>query len=261
MGKERIILVIVLLVVAGAFFMFQAISLDGGEEHEVTEVIDGDTVRLANGEKVRLIGINTPETGQPYYSDATDKLTELVDGKTVTLKKDKDHEDQYGRWLRYIYLDEMFVNLEMVKGGYALSYRYEPNLKHADEFDDAEEEARNAGRVIWAPSNHTVSVSELHYDADGSDGDNLNDEYVVFENPGSTIIDMTGWLVHDTSNNMYTFSSFILANQSTVTLHSGSGVDSSEHVYWDNGNPIWNNGGDVLILRDSQGLFVIHYSY
>jgi micrococcal nuclease len=261
MGKERIILIIVILVVAGAFFIFQAISLEGGEEYEVTEVIDGDTIRLSNGEKVRLIGINTPETGQPYYSEATDKLTELVDGKTVTLKKDEDSEDQYGRWLRYVYLDDVFVNLEMVKGGYALSYRFEPNLKHADEFDDAEAEARNSGRVIWSPSPFSLSVSELHYDAEGNDGDNLNDEYVVFENSGNTTLDMTGWMVSDTSNNMYTFLSFILANESMVTLHTGSGTDSSEHLYWDNNNPIWNNGGDVLILRDSQGFFVVHYSY
>lgn len=261
MRKDIAILIIIVLVAAGALYFLRSTSLDEGEEHEVTEVIDGDTIRLANGEKVRLIGINTPETGQPYYSDATDKLTELVDGKTVTLKKDKDSKDQYGRWLRYVYLDDLFVNLEMVKGGYALSYRFEPNLKHADEFDDAEEEARNAGRVIWSPSNFTILVRNLNYDAQGSDGDNLNDEYVVFENPGGTTIDMTGWMVYDTSNNMYTFSSFNLANGSTVTLHSGSGTDSSENVYWDNGNPIWNNDGDVLILRDSQGLFVVHYSY
>ena len=261
MAKEIAILIIIVLVAAGALYFLSSISLDEGEEHEVTEVIDGDTIRLANGEKVRLIGINTPETGQPYYSDATVKLTELVEGKTVTLKKDKDHEDQYGRWLRYIYLDDIFVNLEMVKGGYALSYRFEPNLKHADEFDDAEEEARNAGRVIWSPSPFSMSVSELHYDAEGNDGDNLNDEYIIFENLGNTTLDLTGWMVQDTSNNMYTFSSFNLANESTVMLHTGSGTDTSEHLYWDNNNPIWNNGGDVLILRDSEGLFVVHYRY
>ena len=261
MGKEIAILIIIVLVAAGGLYYLTTVPMNEGEEHEVAEVIDGDTIKLANGARVRLIGINTPETGQPYYSEATDKLTELVEGKTVTLKKDKDPEDQYGRWLRYVYLDDVFVNLEMVKGGYALSYRFEPNTKHADEFDDAEEEARNAGRVMWAPSNFTVSVAELHYDAEGPDGDNLNDEYVIFENPTNNVLDMTGWMLQDTSNNMYTFSPFYLANGSTVTLHSGSGTDSSEHLYWDNGNPIWNNDGDTLVLRDSEELFVVYYGY
>jgi micrococcal nuclease len=261
MGKEVAILIVVILAVAGAVYIFTAGSPDDGEEHVVKEVIDGDTIRLANEERVRLIGINTPETGQPYYSEATDRLTELVEGKTVVLKKDKDFEDQYGRWLRYVYLDDIFINLEMVREGYALSYRYEPNTKHAEKFDDAEEEAREAGRVMWSPSNYTVSVSNLHYDAAGSDGDNLNDEYAVFENPGTAAIDMTDWMVLDTSNNMYIFSSFALEEGSTVTLHTGSGTDSSEDLYWDNNNPIWNNDGDALVLRDAAGLLVAYHKY
>ena len=261
MRKDIAILIIIVLVAAGALYLLRSASLDEGEEHEVSEVIDGDTIRLANGEKVRLIGINTPETGQPYYSDATDKLTELVDGKTVTLKKDKDNKDQYGRWLRYIYVDDIFVNLEMVKGGYALSYRFEPNIKHVDEFDDAEEEAREAGRVIWSPSNFTVSVKNLNYDAQGSDGDNLNDEYVVFENPGNATLDLTGWMVIDTANNLYVFSTFSLGNETSVTLHTGSGTDSDENLFWGSSKPIWNNDGDALILRDSEGFFVVQYSY
>lgn len=261
MGKERIIIIIVVLVIAGAVILLRGFLSNEGEEYEVTEVIDGDTIRLANGEKVRLIGINTPETGQPYYSEATDKLTELVDGKTVTLKKDKDSKDQYGRWLRYVYLDDIFINLEMVKGGYVLSYRFEPNVKYADELDDAEEEARNAGRVIWSPSQFSLSVSELHYDADGNDGDNLNDEYIVFENPGNATLDLTGWMVQDTSNNMYDFSTFFLANDTSFTLHTGSGTDTDENLYWDSSKPIWNNDGDALILRDSEGFFVEYYNY
>ncbi len=261
MRKEIAILMIIVLVAAGALYLLRSTSLDEGEEYDVAEVIDGDTIRLANDERVRLIGINTPETGQPYYSEATDKLTGLVEGKTVILKKDKDFEDQYGRWLRYVYLDDIFVNLEMVKGGYALSYRFEPNLKHADEFDDAEEEARNSGRVIWSPSSFSLSISELHYDAEGSDGDNLNDEYVVFENPGNATLDLTDWMVLDTANNMYVFPTFSLANDTSVSLYTGSGTDTDENVYWSSSKPIWNNDGDALILRDSQGFFVVHYSY
>ncbi|MDI6885900.1 MAG: thermonuclease family protein [archaeon] len=74
---------------------------------------------MQNGDKVRLLGINTPEKGQPYYEEATNRLKELIEGKTVTLEKDIEDKDQYERLLRYIYIDDTFVNLEMVREGYA----------------------------------------------------------------------------------------------------------------------------------------------
>ena len=97
---------------------------------------------LQNGERVRLLGINTPEKGQPYYEEATNRLKELIEGKTIALEKDIEDKDQYGRLLRHIYIDDTFVNLEMVREGYANVYVIHPNVKYSSKFEKAEEEAK-----------------------------------------------------------------------------------------------------------------------
>ncbi len=115
----------------------------------VAKVIDGDTLTLSDGNHVRLIGINTPEKSQFYYQEAKDKLTSLVEGKGVTLIKDKTNNDRYGRLLRYVYLDGVFINEVMVEEGYAEAIEYKPNLAHQDILEAAEIEAKQQNLGIW----------------------------------------------------------------------------------------------------------------
>ncbi|MDY6931694.1 MAG: thermonuclease family protein [Halobacteriota archaeon] len=234
----------------------------------VIDVIDGDTVRLQNGDKVRLLGINTPEKGQPYYEEATDKLKELVEGREVLLEGDSEDKDKYERLLRYIYVEDTFVNLELVRGGYANVYIMSPNTKYSDELIEAEEGAKNAGKGLWQQSDDfsdCVGILYFHWNADENDCNNLNDEYVSFKNTCSESIDMTGWTVQDEANHVYTFPVFPLASDATVTLYTGSGPDTIEELYWGSSgypcNAVWNNDGDKLYLRDFSGNLVLKYSY
>ncbi len=261
MNKKILVVFALAILVAGSLLVFMEFAPTSNETFEVSQIIDGDTIRLSTGEKVRLIGINSPERDQPYYAEATQKLSELIGDNQVTLKKDVTDKDQYGRLLRYIYVNDSFVNLEMVKQGYAISYPFPPNTKHVDEFEDAEEEARNSQIGIWAPSPFTLTVSSMHADAEGDDSANLNDEYVVFENDGNSTIIMTSWTVQDEANNFYIFPELDFTNGSTLTLFTGSGTDTATQLYWGNDKPIWNNDGDSLYLRDADGLLVTYYSY
>jgi len=120
------------------------------EKVVVTRVIDGDTIEIQGGDRVRYIGMDTPEIGQPYYSEATAKNAELVEGKEVRLVKDVSEKDRYGRLLRYIYVGDLFVNAELVRLGYARAYRYPPDTKYAELFSQLELEAKQAGRGLWA---------------------------------------------------------------------------------------------------------------
>jgi len=132
-----------------------------GEFAVVKRVIDGDTVELENGEKVRYIGIDTPETLDPrkpiqcFGKEAAAKNRELVEGKLVRLEKDVTERDKYNRLLKYIYVSagesepEIFVNLELVKRGFAHSYTYPPDVKYQNLFVLAEKEARENGRGLW----------------------------------------------------------------------------------------------------------------
>lgn len=261
MDRKIFVVIIFVLIAVAAFFMYQELEPSSKETYEVSQIIDGDTIRLSNGEKVRLIGINAPEQGQPYYEAATQKLEELMGDEQVTLEKDVDDKDQYGRLLRYVYVNETFVNVEMVRQGFAISYPFSPNTKYTDKFEEAQEEARISQMGIWSPSELSGIVINMHADAEGDDSENLNDEYVIFENSGSSSLNMTGWTVQDEANNFYIFSTFFLGNGHSITLYSGSGADTLTEVYWDSSKPIWNNDGDSLYLRDAEGFLMTYYSY
>ena len=129
----------------------------GGNEknHFVKRVIDGDTVELENGERVRYIGIDAPETVDPRKSvqcfgkEASLENKKMVEGKVVRLEKDISDKDKYGRLLRYVYQGDVFINLELVKRGYAHTYTYPPDVKDSALFLEAEKEAREAHRGLW----------------------------------------------------------------------------------------------------------------
>ena len=122
----------------------------------VGKVFDGDTFRTTTGEKVRLLGINTPEVahgkepGQPFGKDAKKRLEQLITGKMVRLQLDRDRKDDYGRTLAQLYLrDGSWINIQLIHDGLALVYTFTPNFQWADKLLKAETEARNKKRGIW----------------------------------------------------------------------------------------------------------------
>ena len=125
-------------------------------EATVTRVIDGDTIEV-NLEgliyRVRYIGIDTPEMGEPCADEATEANRQLVEGKTVWLEKDISETDKYGRLLRYVYVDDIFVNEELVRLGLALPSSYPPDMKYDDTFSLIGFMTRCYDVVgIWSPS-------------------------------------------------------------------------------------------------------------
>lgn len=135
----------------------------------VKRAIDGDTLQLENGQKVRLIGIDTPEMHESdkLYRDsartkesvtAIQKLgrrayeftKHLVEGRQVSLEFDIERRDKYNRFLAYVYLkDGTFVNAEIIKQGYASLMTIPPNLKYSDLFLKLYQEARQNKRGLW----------------------------------------------------------------------------------------------------------------
>jgi len=122
----------------------------------VARVVDGDTIKLENGQTVRYIGMDTPETVDPrrpvgcFGKEASAKNKELVSGKDVRLVKDVSDTDKYGRLLRYVYVGDVFVNEYLVREGYARASSYPPDVKYQELFRDAEREARENKRGWWA---------------------------------------------------------------------------------------------------------------
>ncbi len=112
----------------------KVIDRDTTQTAVVTRVIDGDTIEIEGGQRVRYIGIDTPEKGEYFFEEATAKNSELVLGKEVRLEKDVSETDQYGRLLRYVYAGDLFVNTELVRLGYAREAYYPPDTKYYNEF-------------------------------------------------------------------------------------------------------------------------------
>jgi micrococcal nuclease len=122
------------------------------EKVTVTRVIDGDTIVIAGGAHVRYIGMDTPEIYPEvefYGLEAKAKNIELVEGKVVTLVKDVSETDKYGRLLRYVYVDGVFVNGELVRLGYARAAAYPPDTKYESLLAQLEKEAKAAKLGIW----------------------------------------------------------------------------------------------------------------
>jgi micrococcal nuclease len=231
----------------------------------VAKVIDGDTIELANGKKVRLLGIDAPENGQKYYEEAKKKLAELVEGKEVMLESDVTNADKSGRLLRYVFANDVFVNLELVKLGLANVYIVLPDAKYSKQLLEAEEFARERGIGIWRrfslPYSNCMQIVKFNYDAKGKDDENLNDEYVTFKNVCDFPINLSGWTVKDRSFNIFTFPEFTIQPSREVTLYSGSGKNTNSEIFWNSKYAIWNNDGDALYLRDREGNLILFKSY
>jgi micrococcal nuclease len=121
----------------------------------VAHVIDGDTIELASGVRVRYIGVDTPEIHHPrkpvqYYGrEAAEFHRRLVEGMDVRLEYDVERKDRYGRTLAYVYLDTLFVNAELVRQGYAQILTIPPNVKYASLFLSLQRRARANRQGLW----------------------------------------------------------------------------------------------------------------
>ncbi|MBA4420125.1 MAG: nuclease [Anaerolinea sp.] len=119
----------------------------------VIRITDGDTIRVVmNGKeyKVRYIGMDTPEMSDDIFASASSNYnSNLVFGKEIVMFKDVSDTDRYGRLLRYVVVDDLFVNFELVKNGYAYAFTYPPDVACAKTFSEAQRSATELGLGLW----------------------------------------------------------------------------------------------------------------
>jgi micrococcal nuclease len=117
----------------------------------VVRIVDGDTVVLSTGQKIRYIGMDTPELkrGDCYAAKARDRNKELVLNKFVQLKKDISETDKFGRLLRYVFVDGGMVNEVLVREGYARAKTFPPDVANMERFLMLEQTAKAQNRGLW----------------------------------------------------------------------------------------------------------------
>lgn len=126
----------------------------GGSGRTVVEVIDGDTFDLEGGERIRMLGIDTPERGtnaECWGDEAFNFLSAKIGGQIVTLEYDLVRVDDFGRTLAYVRVGDELVNATMLSEGQACLFIFPPNGQEYEAYFAAlENEARTAGRGLWA---------------------------------------------------------------------------------------------------------------
>ncbi|NQU85861.1 MAG: thermonuclease family protein [Mariniphaga sp.] len=151
------------IVVLGLFGAMNVVDVDheqgtaSNDLYFVNEVIDGDTIKIDGDMKVRLIGIDAPESSECYYEEAKNELIRLVQGKYVRLDKDIDSVDGLGRLLRYVYVpsndlieNDIFVNEHLLLYGYAQTFSLPPNKRYNMSFVKAREQALIQRKGLWS---------------------------------------------------------------------------------------------------------------
>lgn len=262
--RSKMIAVLLVAVLAVALLGMQMTGMFVAEGIVLVErVIDGDTIVIEGGERVRLLGIDTPEKGQKYSLEATRFLENKVLNKYVKLESDVEDKDKYDRLLRWIFVGDDFVNLDLVKEGHAKTLFY-ADVKYRTILSEAEIGAMARGLGVWNPGNNPdmfcLGINWFQSNAPGDDRTNLNEEYVRFRNGCTETIDINGWKLQDGSGKEYVFSS-VIGPKSMLTLHTGKGENNSTDAYWGLGNAIWNNNGDNLTVWNTKGEQILSYQY
>lgn len=193
----------------------------------IERAVDGDTLKSNDSQTFRLVGINTPERGQPYYGEAKDFLGDFVQDKIVEVEL--MGMDKYSRELAYVFYDGKNVNEEILRDGLGSLYYYDHD-RHYEELRDAEKLARDEGLGIWkkSPSSKCVKIVEFKTD---------EPERLVLGNDCGFDIEMT---YKDDATHIY------------------HGVIPAGGIYENNFSHIWNTDGDSLYVYDEEGLLMFY---
>jgi endonuclease YncB( thermonuclease family) len=243
----------------------------------VREVIDGDTMVLRDGRKVRYLGINAPEHGQPYAREATNFNRRLVNGLPVRLEFDQVREDRYGRLLAYVFAtkceargancgEETLVNEQLLAEGLAHVFFMPPNTRFAERLLQVQEKAHTAGRGMWKAVRGPLKITRIEPTGNTKEETGPSEEFVRIANVSDQSLDVSGYSIADRDGHRYDFPSAQLRPGYVLTLVTGEGKDRRDHagpvtLYWNRRAGVWNDRGDTAYLKDPKGEIVDMFEY
>lgn len=224
-------------------FANYSIFYDNSPEREsvkIKKAIDGDTLDLEDGRRIRLLNINTPEKDQPFYKEALDYLKQY---ENKTLEMEFAGTESYGRTLGRLYQNDKYINLEIISLGFA-------HISHIEEeetrlFLKEQEKARKSNIGIWKKSpKFNCLTAEI----------NSKEEFVIIINNCGNL---KGFTLKDESTTDFRFPD---TSENEIVLFSAGLLNNSEGLSWGRGNS-WNDDKDSIFVRDKEGLLVFYDSY
>jgi len=274
-NRESLSQAAVLVFVVAA--LLTSATLAAGFVGTVREVIDGDTIVLRDGRKVRYLGINAPEHGQPYAREGTNSNRRLVGGLSVRLEFDQVREDRHGRLLAYVYAtkcevrgtkcgEETLVNEQLLAEGLAHVFFMPPNTRFAERLLQVQEKAHTARRGMWKAVRGPLKITRIEPKVNAEEGKGTPGEYVRIANVSDQSLDVSGYSIADRDGHRYEFPSAQLRPGYVLTLVTGEGQDRRDHagpvtLYWNRRAGVWNDRGDTAYLRDPKGEVVDRFEY
>lgn len=258
--KEIIILIVCIILLISLNYNFLDSKLEsflvGSESKniDVQRVIDGDTLTYnQNGTEVsvRLLGVNTPEKGERFYSEAGKFLESRVLNKSVRLVYGDEKTGKYGRELAYVFYDGKNVNLELVEKGYGNYYFPSGRTRYYGDFVKAWEDCLDKGQRLCEPSTMRCSDCIALKEVDKFE------QEVVFSNSCDFDCNMTGWSIKDEGRKRFIFPGFVLDSDSEVAIKVGNKTNTDDTLYWEGESYVWTSSGDTLFLRGGGGKLVL----
>lgn len=230
------------LIIAVNALLFSIDLSPSREKVKISRIIDGDTLELEDGRKIRFLNINAPEKNQFGYELA---INYIKNYENKTLEIEVTGIDKYQRVLARIYTPD-YLNLELVKKGFVSKFLVEDSELKI--FSNAEKEAVEKSLGIWRKS--------IYYNCIESEI-NEKDEYVIIEN-NCNKVNISSWSLKDESRKIYQFSDMKIGR---VILHTGYGKDNETDLFWNLETSVWNNDRDSLYLLDKEKNIVNYNSY
>jgi hypothetical protein len=244
MGRKRgtgllVFLVILLLLVNYSWInSFAVKNVSDRDVGTVLRVIDGDTIVVGN-ESVRLLGINTPEKGEEYYSEAKIFLENIVLNKKIVLEKSKENRDKYGRLLRYVFVGDKNVNLELIEAGFANAYFPSGKDDYSKEFYSAWDKCvTNNINLCEKSTDKCASCFEVS-------GIRTNQQTITLYNKCPFDCNLEKWTIKGEGRKITQLNG-IISGETETRLATEN---------------IWAKVTDTLFLRDGDEKLVLYYHY
>lgn len=256
-----------LLVILVCFGCFPAPTVSAGETGRVQKVLDGDTVLLEDGRKVRYLGINTPEYQEPFYLKAKRFNENLVLANEVRLEFDEEERDGHERLLAYVYVGGELVNAKLIEAGLAHAFFIGPNRKHNELFLSLQTEAKRKRIGLWSVRGGIKDLKITTVRVPRPDEPDPDAPYVRIASLADEPLSLAGYALGNEKGDRYVFPKVTLEPGFTVIVGSGDeGISRGRSgrqpvVSWPQQKSVWDPKEDTAFLFDPSGNLVDKFHY
>jgi len=232
----------------------------------VKAILDGDTLILEDGRRVRYLGVNTPEWQEPFSIKAKRFNKSLVEGRTVRLEFDKRKMDGYGRLLAYVFVEGAMVNEKILEEGLGHAFFFPPNNRYNAKFLDIQKKAKAGRKGMWAKYDESVTLKITQLRPSEYEKGKWSSAYVRVVNLAVDKVSLKGYALSNGSEKRYVFPDYTLEPGFTVVISEEEGKDGYNRdnqlsLHWKELSTAWKKNQGKAILTSPEKNVIGVYRY